>query len=92
VPVGRWSMASRYEEPDELPLLMDLSSGEEEIAFAFLVLEEECVRKRRRRGSIPGHAVRNRQRLDADYRLYRDYFAQHPVFDTEIFRRRCGLS
>jgi hypothetical protein len=68
-------MASRYEEPDELPLLMDLSSGEGEIAFAFLVLEEERVRKRRRRGSIPGHAVRNRQRLDADYRLYRDYFA-----------------
>jgi hypothetical protein len=75
VPVGRWSMASRYEEPDELPLLMDLSSGEGEIAFAFLVLEEERVRKRRHRGSIPGHAVRNRQRLDADYRLYRDYFA-----------------
>jgi hypothetical protein len=85
-------MASRYEEPDELPLLVDLSSGEEEIAYAFLVLEEESVRKQRRRGSIPGHAVRNRQRLDADYQLYRDCFAQHPVFDTEIFRRRCGLS
>jgi hypothetical protein len=90
--VGQWSMTSRYEETDDLPLLMDLLNGEEEIASAFLVLEDECARNRRRRGSIPGHAVRDRQRLDGDYRLYRDYFAQSPIFDAEIFRRRCNLS
>jgi hypothetical protein len=49
-------------------------------------------RKRRRRSSIPGHAVHDWQRLDEDYQLYRDYFAQSPVFDAEIFRRRCDLS
>jgi hypothetical protein len=43
--MGRLSMASRYDEPEELPLLIDLSNGEEEIASAFLVLKEECARK-----------------------------------------------
>jgi hypothetical protein len=33
------------------------------------------------------HAVHDRERLDCDYWLYRDY----PVFDSDIFRRRSGF-
>jgi hypothetical protein len=39
------SMDSRFEEPKEMPFLVDLSSGEEEVASAYLMVEEECALK-----------------------------------------------
>jgi hypothetical protein len=60
-----------------LSLWICRSSGDKDIATACLLLQEERAQKRRCRGLIPGHAVCDRKRLDGDYQLYRDYFAQY---------------
>ncbi|KAJ0472765.1 putative harbinger transposase-derived protein [Helianthus annuus] len=47
-------------------------------------VEEQCTRKRRkfiRRNHIQGHE-----------RLYRDYFAENPVYPSNLFRRRFRMS
>ena len=42
----------------------------------------------RHRGSVDGHQVVERNRVEGNIRLYRDYFADPPVYDQRYFRRR----
>jgi hypothetical protein len=71
-------MDSRYEEAEELPFLMDLSiEWGQRYCNCMPIAPRGACPKTRRRGSIPGHAVCDRERLDGDYQLYRDYFAQY---------------
>ena len=44
-------------------------------------------RIRRHRGSVPGHRMVNRDRVEGHERLYRDYFAIPCVYES-FFRRR----
>ncbi|XP_042023931.1 putative nuclease HARBI1 [Salvia splendens] len=44
------------------------------------------------RGSVPGHIVINRDREGAYARLYNDYFANNPLYNETMFRRRFRMS
>ncbi|KAK9289726.1 hypothetical protein L1049_007885 [Liquidambar formosana] len=59
-------------------------------------MEEERVNNERHsrthHGSVPGHAVIDRDRVQGHQRLYRDYFANDPVYPTNIFCRRFRMS
>ncbi|KAL6226092.1 hypothetical protein ACLB2K_000057 [Fragaria x ananassa] len=46
----------------------------------------------RPRGAVPGHIVINRNREEAAYNLYIDYFAEVPRFPEEKFRKRFRMS
>ena len=48
-------------------------------------------RIRRHRGSVPGHRMVNRDRVEGYERLYRDYFATLCVYES-FFRRRFQMS
>ena len=48
-------------------------------------------RKRRHRGSVLGHKMVNRDRVEGHERLYRDYFATSCVYES-FFRRRFRMS
>ncbi|XP_020266933.1 uncharacterized protein LOC109842471 [Asparagus officinalis] len=56
------------------------------------VVEEERVANERsashRLGSVQGHVVIQRDRVQGHNRLYRDYFAEEPVYGPRLFRRR----
>ncbi|XP_041999132.1 uncharacterized protein LOC121748703 [Salvia splendens] len=43
-------------------------------------------------GSVPGHIVINRDREGAHARLYNDYFADNPLYNETMFRRRFQMS
>ncbi|XP_047977875.1 uncharacterized protein LOC125219839 isoform X1 [Salvia hispanica] len=45
-----------------------------------------------RRGSVPGHIVINRDREGAHVRLYNDYFADNPLYNEAMFRRKFRMS
>ena len=45
-----------------------------------------------RGGSIHGHRVINRDRENADHRLFYDYFAESPRYNDQMFRRRFRMS
>ena len=48
-------------------------------------------RIRRHRGSVPGHRMVNRDRVEGHEKLYRDYFATPCVYES-FFRRRFRMS
>ena len=48
-------------------------------------------RIRRHCGSVPGHRMVNRDRVEGHERLYRDYFATPYVYES-FFRRRFRMS
>ena len=48
-------------------------------------------RIRRHRGSVPGHIMVNRDRVEGHEKLYRDYFATPCVYES-FFRRRFRMS
>ena len=45
-----------------------------------------------RRGSIQGHSVIFRNRVQGHERLYRDYFAEPPIYPLNLFRRRFRMN
>ena len=45
-----------------------------------------------RRGSIQGHSVILRNLVQGNERLYRDYFAQPPIYPLNLFRRRFQMN
>ena len=61
-----------------------------------IVIEEEQLeirrRNTRRRGSIPGHVIIDRGRVEGHKRLYQDYFSENPVFPNHLFRRRFRMN
>ena len=57
--------------------------------------QEEAVRRSktsRRRGSISGQIVIQRNRVQGNERLYHDYFAEMPVYPPHLFRRRFRMN
>ena len=45
-----------------------------------------------RRGSIQGHSVILRNRVQGHERLYRDYFVEPPIYPLNLFRRRFRMN
>ena len=43
-------------------------------------------------GSIQGHSVILRNRVQGHERLYRDYFAEPPIYPLNLFRRRFRMN
>ncbi|XP_062198783.1 uncharacterized protein LOC133901424 [Phragmites australis] len=72
----------------------DLSDEEDELLVLIAIKEEEAAaaRRSRQRGSMPGHAVIDRQHREGAARLYNDYFADNPVYGDILFRRRFRMS
>jgi hypothetical protein len=54
--------------------------------------EQEQRRKKRRRGSVPGREVVYRGIHAGNLRIVVDYFADVPVYNDKIFRRRFRMS
>jgi hypothetical protein len=76
--------------------LIDSSSSKDEENFYSDVTDiivQELLNEPRRGGSIIGHETVDRERLSWNNLLYRDYFSENPIFDSEYFRRRlvCSL-
>ncbi|XP_012842624.1 PREDICTED: uncharacterized protein LOC105962832 [Erythranthe guttata] len=66
-------------DSDDLEMLLEAMEEEE------VEREKQC---KRRRGSVPGRRVIHRNRVEGYNRLYRDYFADNPVYHDVYFRRR----
>ncbi|PRQ43909.1 hypothetical protein RchiOBHm_Chr3g0473411 [Rosa chinensis] len=69
--------------------LANSSSDEELMNLEIAALQEKG--RRRRRGSIPGRIYKDRQRLQGQETLYNDYFAENPVHEEVVFRRRVQM-
>lgn len=77
------SSSSSDDEMMKMFFLMGAAAVEEE--------EQEQVgssRPRKQRGSVQGHAVIDRDRLEGHNRLFQDYFADQPTYPPNLFRRR----
>ncbi|KAK9289412.1 hypothetical protein L1049_007567 [Liquidambar formosana] len=66
------------------------SSDDEFEIMAIVALQEELLNaeriSRHRRSSIQGHATKHRDRIEGHNRLYKDYFAENPVYIPIDFR------
>ena len=82
-------MARDYQMKEiEMALLKSDSDGEIEIFLIFAMEEEQLKRERAstsHRGSIIGRKVIKRDYLQGRERLFRDYFAENPVFPHHLF-------
>ncbi|XP_062205643.1 uncharacterized protein LOC133907585 [Phragmites australis] len=82
-------------DSEEMMMFSSDSSDEEDELLVLIAIEEEeagAVRRSRQRGSMPGHAVIDRQHREGAARLYNDYFADNPVYGDVLFRRRFRMS
>ncbi|XP_062188842.1 uncharacterized protein LOC133892125 [Phragmites australis] len=82
-------------DSEEMMMFSSDSSDEEDELLVLIAIEEEeaaAVRRSRQRGSMPGHAVIDRQHREGAARLYNDYFADNPVFGDILFCRRFRMS
>ncbi|XP_024200461.1 uncharacterized protein LOC112203771 [Rosa chinensis] len=66
--------------------LANSSSDEDLMNLQIEALQEKG--RRTRRGSIPGRIYKDRQRLQGHETLFKDYFAENPVHEEGVFRRR----
>ncbi|KAH7838012.1 hypothetical protein Vadar_020987 [Vaccinium darrowii] len=77
-------------------MILDNSDSDEELEMlAIIGLEEERLNQEsqpRRRGSIQGHAVIDRDRVEGHNILFRQYFADPPTFPPKYFRRRFRMN
>jgi hypothetical protein len=79
----------------EMALLESDSDDEIEILSIFAMEEERLKRERAstsRHGSIVSRKVIKRDYLQGEERLFRDYFANSPVFPPHLFRRRFRMN
>ncbi|CAL5402850.1 unnamed protein product [Camellia sinensis] len=80
-----------------MKMIIDDSDSDNELEiFAIAALEEERLNNERqlglRRGSIQGHTVIYRNRIQGHKRLYQDYFSETPIYPPNLFRRRFRMS
>ncbi|XP_062200545.1 uncharacterized protein LOC133903254 [Phragmites australis] len=64
------------------------SSDKEDELLLLVTIEEDHAAsegRSRQRGSVPGHAVIDRDHSEGAARLYRDYFANNPVYDMGYY-------
>ncbi|XP_024318825.1 uncharacterized protein LOC100826180 isoform X2 [Brachypodium distachyon] len=81
-----WQYVSEEEEEEE-------DGHELMVATVAIVLDANTrFNARRRRGSVPGRQVINRDIEAGHARLFEDYFAQHLVYGSSYFRRRFRMS
>ena len=71
-------------------LIYSSSSDDEDnfIYDAAKIIVEEAFNEPLYRGSIVGHGTVDRDRYSWHFMLYRDYFADNPVYGPDNFRRR----
>ncbi|XP_062188840.1 uncharacterized protein LOC133892123 [Phragmites australis] len=82
-------------DSEEMMMFSSDSSDEEDELLVLIAIEEEeaaAARRSRQRGSMPGHAVIDRQHREGAARLYNDYFTDNPVYGDILFRRRFRMS
>ena len=73
-----------FDGDDELQLIMIAAMEEERLN------REIC--SRRRSGSIEGHAIIYRNRVQGHERLYRDYFSETAIYLAHLFKRRFWMN
>ncbi|XP_028091555.1 uncharacterized protein LOC114291873 [Camellia sinensis] len=73
-----------FDGDDKLQLIMIAEMEEKRLN------REKC--SRRRSGSIEGHAVICRDRVQGHERLYQDYFSETAIYPTHLFRRRLPMN
>ena len=81
--------------PKILEDVFDNSDDNYELLENVVIENEQFERRRRntsRRGSIAGHIIIDRGRVEGHERLYQDYFSEHPVFPNHLFRRRYHMN
>ncbi|XP_062210455.1 uncharacterized protein LOC133911958 [Phragmites australis] len=68
----------------------DSSDEEDELMLLVAIKEEQAASQGRRqqRGSVPSHAVIDCGHQEGVARLFRDYFADNPVYGDTLFRHR----
>ncbi|XP_028060009.1 uncharacterized protein LOC114263635 [Camellia sinensis] len=77
-------------------ILNDFDSDDKLQLITIAAMEEERLNRercsRRRSGSIEGHAVIYRDRVQGHERLYRDYFSETAIYPAHLFRRRFRMN
>uniref|UniRef100_A0A2N9FEH0 DDE Tnp4 domain-containing protein n=1 Tax=Fagus sylvatica TaxID=28930 RepID=A0A2N9FEH0_FAGSY len=85
-------MARDYQMKEMEMVLLESDSDDEIEILSIFAMEEERLKRERastsRRGSILGRKVIKRDYLQGQERLFRDYFAESPVFPPHLFRMR----
>ncbi|XP_062180252.1 uncharacterized protein LOC133884729 [Phragmites australis] len=80
---------------EEMMMFSSDSSDEEDELLVLIAIEEEeagAARRSRQRGSMPSHAVIDRQHREGAARLYNDYFTDNPMYGDILFRQRFRMS
>ncbi|XP_052136453.1 uncharacterized protein LOC127754887 [Oryza glaberrima] len=71
----------------------ELSDDDDYYIVAALLTDIEHKRtKRKRRGSVPAREIIHRDRFAGNLRIVADYFADPPVYNAKLFRRRFRMS
>ena len=75
---------------DMFMLSSDSSDEEDDLLFRVAIEEEQLAAQGRcrHRGSVPRYVVIDRGHQEGTARLFRDYFADIPVYDDTLFHRR----
>ncbi|XP_028076400.1 uncharacterized protein LOC114278528 [Camellia sinensis] len=78
-------------------MIIDGSDSDNELEiFTIAASEEERLNNKRQlelhHGSIQGHAIIYRNRIQGHKRLYQDYFSETPTYPPNLFRRRFRMS
>ncbi|XP_062185957.1 uncharacterized protein LOC133889461 [Phragmites australis] len=81
-------------DSEEMLMFSSDSSDEEELLLLLAIEEEQATAacRSRQRGSVPGHAVIDRQHRKGAAKLYNDYFVDNPVHGDVLFRRRFRMT
>ncbi|XP_073280619.1 uncharacterized protein [Primulina huaijiensis] len=69
--------------------ILTIISREQNLVASYIIQQEEEVTHG---GSIPGNIFIRRDREIADRKLFNDYFAENPVYNEAMFRRRFRMS
>ncbi|EAY72993.1 hypothetical protein OsI_00866 [Oryza sativa Indica Group] len=88
-----------YDDDDDDNLITEwwdqeeLSDDDDYYIVAALLTDIEHKRtKRKRRGSVPAREIIHRDRFAGNLRIVADYFADPPVYNAKLFRRRFRMS
>ncbi len=85
-PLNAWRSHCGF---DGINTWADDDDDDDDMMLQFMKNARQPQEPLKRGGSVPGRKANiNRDRLRGNQRLYKDYFAESPVYDHKLFRRR----